>query len=126
VATASALSGLVTDVGDLAIDVAGLDTDIAGVASSIAGLNDISSSDVLTQVNAALDANLTLPGQAIPVTTPTIRTALAQLFQQGVAYYEEDSDEQRIFNPSGSTVLQKRAVSDDGTTTVYGALVAGP
>lgn len=126
VALAADLAGLMSDVGDLTTDVAGLGTDIAGVASSIAGLNDISAADVLTQVNAALDANLTLPGQAIPVTTPSIRTALAQLFQQGVAYYEEDSDEQRIFNPSGSTVLQKRAVSDDGTTTVYGALVAGP
>ena len=97
------------------------------LSGSIGSLGVTAKSDVNAEVVDTLNVDTyPLPGQTTPSTTPTIVAAILQHFQQSTNPMDQDSSTQRLYNRAGSVVHQKRAVSDDGTTTTLGALVAGP
>lgn len=89
-------------------------------------------SELATQAKADVNAELVdvvsvdtfaLPGNVTPSATPTMQSALAQLFKIGTNKLDQDDTTQNLYNRAG-VVDQKRTVSDDGTTLTFGALVA--
>ncbi len=96
-------------------------------AASIAALNNLSSAQVLADVETALATTTrSMPGQSTPSTTPTLVQAILQLFQQATNYTTQDASALKVYDRSGTTVQQKRTASDDGTTTVLQSVVTGP
>jgi hypothetical protein len=88
--------------------------DASDISAAISALNNISSAQVLAQVNAALDTAIAELA-ADPTATPTVRTALMLLFMNLRNASTTTASTQTIKNSAGSTVLSK-ALSDDGTT----------
>lgn len=96
-------------------------------AASIAALNNVSSAQVLAQVETAINSTTrSMPGQATPSTTPTLAAAIMQMFQQATNPSDQDSSKYQLYDRSGVTVQQKRTVADNGTLFQLGALVTGP
>ena len=96
-----------------------LDTEIASIISSIAALNNISGSDVLSQVNTALNTAISELGVAAPSATPTMRTGLMLLYMALRNRSTTTATVQTIQNDAGATIASG-AVSDDGTTFTKG------
>jgi hypothetical protein len=96
-----------------------LDTEVAAIAAAIAALNNVSTSDILTQVNAALNTAISELGVAAPTATPTIRTALMLLYMGLRNRTTTTATEQTIQNDAGATIATA-ALSDDGTTMTKG------
>lgn len=95
--------------------------DESSIQAAIASLNDISASDVLTQVNAALDASgseLT----AIPTTTGTLRQKINFLFQYFRNKKTQTSTTETLFKEDASTSLGTATLSDNGTTATKGEM----
>lgn len=89
--------------------------DASDVAAAIAALNNISTSDVLTQVNAALNTAISELGVAAPSATPTLRTAVMLLYMALRNRTTTTATAQTIQNDAGTTIATA-ALSDDGTT----------
>ena len=96
-------------------------------AASITALNNLSTAQVLAQVETALATTTrTLPGQATPSQTPTIAAMIEQLYKLAINPSDQNAMGQKHYASNGTTIDQKRTISDDGTTFAFGALVTGP
>lgn len=89
--------------------------DASDVAAAIAALNNISTSDVLNQANAALNTAISELGVGAPAATPTLRTAVMLLYMALRNRTTTTATEQTIQNDAG-TVITTMALSDDATT----------
>jgi hypothetical protein len=89
--------------------------DLNSILTDIAALNDIAASDVLTQVNAALDTVISELGVATPTATPTLRTGLMLLYMALRNKGTQTSTTKTISNNAGVTIASA-AISDDATT----------
>ena len=107
---------IVADTNELQTD------DVPGL---IAALNDISTANVLTQVNAALDTAIAELAQAIPTATPTVRTGLMLLYMALRNKLDLTATLLEVHNNAG-TVITKKALTDDGTTYSEALMAAGP
>ena len=121
-ATASALSthdgklDLVDGiVDDILVDTG---TTIPGLINS---LNDISTGDVTTSVNTALDAGNTELG-SVPNTSGSIRTMIQWNFTYGRNKKTVTSTTESLFKEDGTSVLGTAALTDDGTTFTKGEM----
>ena len=96
---------------------ASVSADIAAVDTAIGALNNISTAEVLTQVNAALDTAISELGVAAPTATPTLRTGLMLLYMMARNRVDVDTtgtDALKIYNDAGTQICSK-AITDDGT-----------
>ena len=110
---------IVADTNELQVD------DVPGL---IAALNDISTANVLTQVNAALDTVISELAQAAPAATPTLRTGLMLLYMALRNRFDTNTsatDELAIYNDAG-TKIAKKLITDDGSDYSEAEMVAGP
>ncbi len=104
---------IATEIGNILTDTNELQTD--DVPGLIAALNNISSANVLTQVNAALDTAISELGVGTPTSTPTIRTALMLLYMACRNQRDTTASADEIHNAAG-TVICSATVSDDAVT----------
>ncbi len=121
------------DRGDAAwITATGFSThsaaDVWAVATRVltagTNLNNLSAAEVLTQVNAAIDAAIAELGVAAPTATPTLRTGLMLLYMALRNKTTTTATEQTISNNAGTTVA-KAALSDDTVTFERSELASG-
>ena len=118
------LDTLTTNVGTVDTVVDGIQTDLSNgidglgaLAALINGLNDIATSDVLTQVNAALDTAISELGVAAPTATPTLRTGLMLLYmalRNKAVVQTSGTDALEFYNDAGTKITQK-LLTDDGS-----------
>ncbi len=102
--------------------------DIIAIKAVVDGLNDISSANVLTQVNAALDTAISEIAQGIPSATPTLRTAAMLLYmalRNKLDVSTSGTDELQVHNDAG-VVICKKVLSDDGSDYSEAEMVSGP
>ncbi len=108
---------IATDVANVLLDTNELQTD--DVPGLIAALNDIAGSDVLTQVNAALDTAISELGVAAPTATPTVRTALMLMYMALRNKRTTTASADTISNDAGTTIATS-TLSDDTVTFTKG------
>jgi len=105
---------------DLIVDAILADTnelqsdDVPGL---IAALNDVSTAEVLTQVNTALDTAIAELGVAAPTATPTMRTGLMLLYmalRNKTVVQTSGTDALEIHNDAGVKIASK-LLTDTGT-----------
>ena len=109
------LSGINSKTTNLPADPA----DASDVAAAIAALNNISTSDVLTQVNAAINTAISELGVGAPTATPSLRTAVMFLYMALRNRTTTTASAQTVQNDAGTTITTA-ALSDDGTTMTKG------
>lgn len=124
----SIISSLSTIAGYLDTEVAAIKAktdnlpsdpaDASDIAAAIAALNNISASDVLTQVNSALNASIS-ELSAVPGATPSLRNAVMFLFMALRNRSTTTASAQTVQNDAGSTIATA-AVSDDGSVFTKG------
>lgn len=96
-------------------------------AASIAALNNISTTQVKTQVTDALNVDTYAEiGQETPAATQTIRKMLGYLYKTWRNKSTQTSSLYQLFNDDTTTVSQKATVSDDGTTFTRDEVATGP
>ncbi len=90
---------------------------LGALKTLIDNLNDITTANVLTQVNAALDTAISELGVAAPTATPTLRTGLMLLYMtlRNRLDLDTGTNTKEIFNSAGTKITQK-ALTDDDTT----------
>lgn len=101
---------------DALIDTAISNASLA-TAASISALQDISTADVLTQVNAALDTAISELGVAAPTATPNMRTGLMLLYMMArnkLVVQTSGTDAIEVYNDAGTKIAAK-TITDDGT-----------
>jgi hypothetical protein len=96
---------------DLILDIIAADT-TTDIPALISALNDISSANVLTQVNAALDTSISELGVTAPAATPSIRTGIMLPYMALRNKRLTDANQDDIFNDAG-TVICSAVLSDD-------------
>lgn len=102
------IDSILTDTGELQSD------DVPGL---IAALNNVSTSDVLTQVNSALDTAISELGVAQPTATPTLRTGLMLLYmalRNKTVTQTSGTDALELYNNAGTKICSK-LLTDDGS-----------
>lgn len=107
-ANSTQLAAILADTNELQTD------DVPGL---IAALNNISTSDVLTQVNAALDTAIAELSIGVPSATPTIRTGLMLLYMMSRNRVDVNTtgvDSLKVYNDAGAQIASK-IITDDGT-----------
>ena len=103
----ASIASILSDTGELQTD------DVPGL---IAALNDVSTTDVLAQVNAALDTAIAELGVAAPAATPTLRTGLMLLYmalRNKTIVQTSGTDALEIHNDAGTKIASK-LLTDDG------------
>lgn len=80
---------------------------------------------ILDAVLAMLDDARGEPGQGNPPANPDAMTKLDYLYKAWRNKKTETATEQRLYDDAGSTVDQKRTLSDDGTTLTVGEMATG-
>lgn len=112
-----------------------LDTEIAAILDDtgttipalIAALNNLSAAQVNAEVVDALNVDTySEPGQGLPSATPTIRLMLHYLFKQWRNKHDGDGTTEQLYNDAGTTVDQKRTVSEAAGIVTKAGVVAGP
>lgn len=106
--------------------------DAAGAEWDDLTINIQTVANQLDDLNTDLDALLALlddartePGQGNPPANPDAVTKLDYLYKAWRNKKTETSTEQRLYADDGSTVDQKRTLSDDGTTLTVGEMATG-
>jgi hypothetical protein len=66
-----------------------------------------------------------MPGQGSPTATPTISVAIMYLYKQWRNKSTQTATEFKLYDDAGSTIDQKRTVSDDDTTFEAGEVTTG-
>lgn len=89
--------------------------DTLALEATVAGLNNVSTADILTQVNAALDATISELGVAPPAATPTLRTGLMLIYMALRNARATTVSTDIITNDAGTTICSA-TVSDDAVT----------
>lgn len=85
--------------------------------STLTSLNNLAGSDILTQVNAALDTAISELGIAVPSATPTLRTGLMLMYMMARNEVNVDTsgvDAMKVHNDAGVQITSK-TITDDGT-----------
>ncbi len=121
-ATLATIDGIVDAI---LVDTNELQSD--DVPGLIAALNDISSANVLTQVNAALDTAIAELGVAAPTATPTLRTGLMLLYmtlRNKTSVQTSGTDALEVNNNAG-TIIAKKLLTDDGSDYVEAEMTSG-
>jgi len=94
---------------DLILDTLALET-------TVAALNNISTANVLTQVNTALDTTIAELGVAAPAVTPTLRTGLMLLYmltRNKLDVQTSGTDALEVHNDAGTEITSK-LITDAG------------
>ncbi len=104
-----------TDVGTVNSDLGNATDGLGALKTLIDALNDISSANVLTQVNAALDTAIAELGVAAPTATPTFRTAVMLIYMAILQKRDTTATSDEIHN-AADTAIASASVSDDGVT----------
>ena len=95
--------------------------------ATVAALNDISTANVLTQINAALDTAISELSQGVPTTTPTVRTALMLMYMAMTNKFDvqtSGTDAIEIHNAAGTRIAQK-LITDDGSDYSAAKMISG-
>ena len=85
--------------------------------ATVAALNNISAGNVLTQVNAALDAAISELGVATPSATPSLRTGMMLMYmalRNKLVVQTSGTDALEVYNDAGTKVASK-LLTDDGS-----------
>jgi hypothetical protein len=101
--------------------------DAANLPADIANLNNLSTADILTQVNAALDTTIAELGVGAPVATPTLRTGLMLLYmalRNQTIVQTSGTDALEIHNDAGTRIAQK-LLTDDGADYTEAEMISG-
>ena len=94
--------------------------------TDIGNLNNVSTAQVNAEVLDVLNVDVfSEPGQGSPTATPSIRLMLHYLYKLFRNKKTQSSTETKVYNDAGTTVDQKRTVSDDGTTATSGEMGSG-
>ncbi len=93
--------------------------DASVVAGLIAGLNNISEAQILTQVNAALDASVA-EQTSVPAANASIRAGIKYLFTWRRNRKTQTNSVMTLRNDANNADIATSAVSDDGTTLIIG------
>jgi hypothetical protein len=99
-----------------AIDAAALNAD--AVAEIQSGLSTVTTAQVLTQVNAALDTAISELGIGTPATTPSIRTALMLLYMEASNESQDTTTQRKIKNAAGTVIAQGTVTSATGSVVL--------
>lgn len=119
-ATLATAANLATVAGYLDTEIAAILEDTGTtIPAQISALNNLSSANVLTQINAALDTAISELSAAAPTATPTLRTGLMLLYMALRNRTTTTASAQTIQNDAGSTIATA-TLSDDGTTMTKG------
>lgn len=95
--------------------------------TGITGFNDLSAADVNAEVVDVVGVDtITQLTQAAPAATPTIKTALMQLYMWNRNKTTETSSQASLYDDAGSTVLQKAALTDAGGVFTKDEIASGP
>ena len=109
----AATDNLPADPADQSLIIAATDANLAAIGA----LNNIAGSDVLTQINAALDTAISELGVGVPTATPTLRTAAMLLYmalRNKLDVQTSGVDALEIHNDAG-TLIAKKLLTDDGS-----------
>lgn len=101
---------------DLILDIIAADT-TTDIPALINGLDDVTTAEVLTQVNTALDTAISELGVAAPTATPTIRTGLMLLYmtlRNKTVVQTSGTDALEVYNDAGTKICAK-VLTDDGS-----------
>jgi hypothetical protein len=97
-----------------------------GALDSVLALGTQAKADVNAEIVDALNGDTYAePAQGTPPATASIAVKLGWLYTAWRNQGAQDADEFRLFADDGTTVLAKRATSDDGTTYTAGELTTG-
>jgi hypothetical protein len=119
--TAAALNGK----GDWNVGKTGYS--ISGTKTTLDALNDISTAQVNTEVDNALNVTTYAePAQGIPTATTTLVDKIGYLYKVLRNRKTATATLINIYNDNGTTVDHKRTISDDGTTYDEAEIVSGP
>lgn len=111
---------------DLILDIIAVDT-TTDIPALIAALNDLSTADVLGEVNTALDTAISELTQTQPATTPSLRTGLMLLYmalRNRTDTQTSGTDALEIYNNAG-TMIARKLLSDDGSDYSEALMIAG-
>ena len=92
----------------------------ARTLTAATNFNNISTSDVLTQVNAAIDTAISELGVAAPTATPTLRTGLMLLYmalRNKLVVQTSGTDALEIYNDAGTKIASKLLTDTGGDYT---------
>ncbi len=104
------VGGTSQTANDNGLDINTLITQIGTGGDGLTALNDVSTAEVLTQVNAALDTAISeLSAATQPTATPTLRTGLMLLYMALRNRIDIDTGTatKEVFNDAGSLVTSK-------------------
>ena len=100
---------------------------ISGSITTLDGLNNISTTEVNTEVVDALNVDTYgEPAQGAPSATASIQYKTSYVYKVLINKKTADSTDIEIYNAAGSVVDHKRTISDDATTYTENAIVSGP
>lgn len=129
-AVADAAGGLpISDAGGLDLDgvLSGNTPQTGDSFPTITALNNISTSDVLAQVNAAIDTAISELGVAAPAVTPTLRTGMMLMYmslRNKTVVQTSGVDALEIYNNAG-TIIAKKLLTDDGSDLTEAEMTSG-
>ena len=92
----------------------------ARTLTAATNFNNISTGDVLTQVNAAIDTAISELGVAAPTATPTIRTGLMLLYmalRNKLVVQTSGTDALELYNDAGTKIASKLLTDSGGDYT---------
>lgn len=97
-----------------------------GAIDQVLSLGTQAKADVNAEVVDAMNVDTYAePGQGTPAATASLAAKLNWLYASWRNKSEQDADEWRLFGDDGTTVLAKRATSDDGTTYTPAEMTTG-
>ena len=114
-ATATNLATVDTVVDGIQTDLSNGTDGLGALATLINGLDDVTTAEVLTQVNTALNASISELGVAAPTATPSVRTALMLMYMALRNLRDTTASADIITNNAGTTICSA-TVSDDAVT----------
>ncbi len=123
----AALTTVDTEVGLIQADLDNGTDGLTALAALINGLDDVTSAQVLTQVNTALDTVISEITQGVPATTPTVRTALMLLYmalRNQLDITTSGADFLEVHNDAG-TIISKKALTDSGGDYSEAKMITG-
>ncbi len=123
----SGLAALKTLIDTVNTDLSNGTDGLGALKVLIDALNDLAGSDVLTQINTALDAAIPELAQAAPAATPSTRTALMLLYmalRNKTVVQTSGTDALEIYNNAG-TKIAKKLITDDTADYTEAEMTSG-
>lgn len=125
ITAAAAATDFINEIRDSILSDA---TTFAGANIDQAISGNATPTEVLTQVNAALDTAISELAQAIPSATPSLRTAamLGYMALRGRLITDTSGPDELQIHNDALVVICKKVLTDDGTIYKEEEMVAGP